>query len=142
MNILLADDDSDDRMFFSQVLDEIPNKSHLETVNNGEELMTFLLNAEQLPDVLFLDLNMPLKNGHECLQEIKQHDKTKLLPVIIYSTSLHEDIANQLYDLGAHYYIRKSSLEELKKTLEYVFVLFPEIKDRQPPRSEFILSNR
>ena len=140
MNILLADDDGVDRMFFSQILNEITTEANLETVSNGEELMTHLRDVVQMPDVLFLDLNMPLKNGQECLQELKQNERTKLLPVIIYSTSLHEDIANQLYDLGAHHYIRKSSLEELKRSLEYVLASFLKFKDTQPARNEFVLS--
>lgn len=60
-----------------------------------------------LPDVLFLDLNMPRKNGFQCLLEIRQDEKLKTLPVIIISTSYEEKITDQLYQIGANYFIQK-----------------------------------
>ena len=66
MNILLADDDIDDRNFFKDALKALPLTTSLSTVNDGDELMNYLLaNTEQLPHVLFLDINMPAKNGFE-----------------------------------------------------------------------------
>ena len=74
MNILLADDDADDCFFFEKALREIPMATQLTTVNDGERLMDHLSkNMEQLPDVLFLDLNMPRKSGFECLTEITEN---------------------------------------------------------------------
>src|SRR4051812_32115664 len=118
LHILLADDDKDDRFFFGKALQAIPILTDLVTVEDGKKLMEHLLkNPKRLPDVLFLDLNMPRKNGSECLAEIKDSPKIKQLPVIIYSTSLHEDVADLLYEKGAHYYIRKTDLTELEKIL-------------------------
>jgi PleD family two-component response regulator len=76
INILLADDDKDDTELFKEVLEELPFSIQLETVYNGEQLMQ-VLNQEQkqLPDVLFLDLNMPRKSGLECFSEIKENEK-------------------------------------------------------------------
>tara|TARA_R100001369_G_scaffold92707_1_gene139238 strand:+ start:942 stop:1379 length:438 start_codon:yes stop_codon:yes gene_type:complete len=106
--ILLADDDEDDCMFFREALDELSLCATLKTVNNGVELMNFLENNFlNLPQMLFLDLNMPRKSGAECLEEIKQSEKFKHLPVIIYSTSSNIDVMDQLYGKGAQYYIRK-----------------------------------
>ena len=68
LNVLLADDDPDDRLFFGMAMKTVPISSILSTVDNGEELMLYLSkNIKQLPDVIFLDLNMPRKNGRECL---------------------------------------------------------------------------
>lgn len=118
LNILLADDDKDDRFFFNEALKQLPIATRLTTVENGEKLMDLLSkNSEHLPDVLFLDLNMPRKNGNECLIEIKRNEKLKHLPVIIYSTSLHELVADELYKNGEDYYIKKTDLSELKKVL-------------------------
>jgi len=140
-HILLADDDADDRFFFKKALEELTAAVHLSTVANGEELMHFLSkNIGQLPDLLFLDLNMPRKNGSECLAEIKQNKKLQDLPVIIYSTSLNEDVADILYANGAHYYVRKTGIAELKKTLEWVLMLMLEKKFARPPRNKFILA--
>ena len=65
LNLLLADDDADDCMFFKEALEELPVAAKLITVNDGVQLMNHLINENsQLPDALYLDLNMPRKNGH------------------------------------------------------------------------------
>lgn len=140
INILLADDDEDDRFLFETVLKGISFTTKLDTVDNGEKLMKHLKNLKQLPDVLFLDLNMPRKNGSECLMEIKADEKLKGLPVIIYSTSLHQDVADLLYQGGAYYYVRKTDILELKKTLLFIIDLFINKNLKRPTKNEFILS--
>jgi CheY-like chemotaxis protein len=141
LSILLADDDTDDRFFFAKALQALSIPSSLKTVENGELLITYLLeNSENLPDVLFLDLNMPMKNGSECLLFIKKNEKLKKLPVIIYSTSLHVEIADLLYKNGAHYYIRKTELPDLKKVLSKVLPLILAKNLNRPSREEFVLS--
>ncbi len=138
--VLLADDDRDDRFFFDKALKTLPFSIQITFVEDGENLMTYLKNTAMLPDVLFLDLNMPRKNGSECLAEIKLDPMLKELPVIIYSTSLHEDVADLLYKNGAHYYIRKRDLTELKKVLHHVFTLITEKKFGRPSRENFLLN--
>ncbi|WP_462251133.1 response regulator [Ferruginibacter sp.] len=110
MNILLADDDIDDRNFFKDALQALPLTTSLSTVNDGDELMNYLLaNTEQLPHVLFLDINMPAKNGFECLEEIKQNKKLKDIPVVMFSTSSEQDKIKILFKTGADLYIHKPS---------------------------------
>ena len=141
INILLADDDKDDRFFFGKALKTLPIQTHLETAEDGVKLMEYLSkNSDKLPDLLFLDLNMPRKNGSECLAEIKSNAKLKRLPVVIYSTSLHEDVADLLYKEGAHYYVRKTDFEELKKILLRVLTIMTEKKFTRPSRDEFVIS--
>ena len=137
--ILLADDDQDDRFFFEKALKTLSTSYLIKTMEDGEKLMSWLLkNINNLPDVLFLDLNMPRKNGSECLLEIKSHPKLKNLPVIIYSTSLHEEVANILYANGANYYIKKPDYTELPRILDKVIGLI--INDSaQPTREKFII---
>ena len=140
-HVLLADDDSDDRYFFEKVLSVLPIPTRLTTVADGEKLMTYLSeNSEKLPDVLFLDLNMPRKNGSECLPEIKHNEKLKRLPVIIYSTSSPENVADLLYNNGAHYYVRKTDLKELQKVLYHVLTHLAENRFARPARENFILT--
>ena len=129
-SILLADDDKDDRFFFSMALEALTEPIQLEIVMDGEKLMAYLdENSHQLPDVLFLDLNMPRKNGFECLSEIKLNKKLNLLPVIIYSTSFEQDVVNQLYKNGAQYYIRKpAEFSQLKKLIQQTVTLL--MRDR------------
>lgn len=114
LHILLADDDMDDRFFFSKALDEIPINTKLSTVNNGELLMEYLTKNEgNLPDVLFLDLSMPRKTGFECLSEIKENKKLANIAVIMFTTSftrtidLEDNLKNTLIRMGAADYIRK-----------------------------------
>src|SRR5687767_11664148 len=142
INILLADDDQDDRFFFKKALEAIPASTHLTTVENGEKLMTYLSeNSGKLPDVIFLDLNMPRKNGSECLSEIRQDPKLKQVPVVIYSTSLDDAIADELFEKGAHYYIRKCDLTELIKLLQYVLSILVEKEFARPSRGEFVINS-
>ena len=139
LHILLADDDHDDRVFFSMALQSLAKSTRLETVVDGEKLMVLLVNnIGHLPDVLFLDHNMPRKNGEECLLEIKQNPLLRSLPVIIYSTSLREEIADAFYESGAHYYVKKCNLDNLSKTIEQVLSLLLNNPGR-PSRDNFIL---
>lgn len=141
LRLLLADDDIDDRFFFKEALDKLSISTQLTTIDDGERLMTYLSeNAHKLPDVLFLDLNMPRKNGSECLKELKLNNKLQQLPVIIYSTSLHEAVADELYENGAHFYVRKTNLTELKKVLHGVLKMMIEKKFTRPLRNEFVFS--
>lgn len=125
LNILLADDDPDDRLFFEKALKEIPILTRLTSVNNGEELMNYLTtNTEHLPDVVFLDLSMPRKTGYECLIEIKEDEKLKNIHVIMFSTSfthgvgLEETLMSTLSKMGAQNYIRKpGDFEKLKQVI-------------------------
>lgn len=141
VRILLADDDDDDRYLFNKELKAIGFKIELTTVEDGQELMAYLAeNVKSLPDILFLDHNMPRKNGAECLQEIMQHPQLKLLPVIMYSTYVHEDIADLYFKTGAHFYIRKTGQKELRKLLHHLLTLFVDEKFSRPTRAGFVLS--
>ena len=118
--IFLADDDADDRMLFSEALEEqCPNASIL-TFDNGVDLMANLLNKDQhLPDVIFLDLNMPMMNGEECLNDIRMEPKLANIPVIIYSTSLDPQQVETLRINGANRYLKKpENFNKLKLTLD------------------------
>ena len=106
-HILLADDDSDDCYFFKQALAELFVTAKCTNVFDGEQLMNFLRDAPELPDVLFLDLNMPRKNGLVCLTEIKVSEKLKKLPVVALSTSYHRSVADKLQERGAVCFFQK-----------------------------------
>jgi CheY-like chemotaxis protein len=142
INIILADDDHDDRFFFYKELQAMPFNIQFTTIEDGERLLSYLnTNPEKLPDVLFLDYNMPRINGAECLAEIKSDPILKKLPVIMYSTYLHTDVANLVYESGAHFYLRKTSLSELRKVLHHVITLIIEKKLVRPSREQFVLSS-
>lgn len=140
-NLLLADDDEDDCAFFKEALDELSLPASLVVVNDGVQLMDYLTaNSSNLPDMLFLDLNMPRKNGHECLKEIKEIEKLHSLPIIIFSTSLDIEIVDLMYKKGATYYIRKpGEFSKLKKVIGNALNVASENKLKQPVREHFVL---
>lgn len=141
--LLLADDDKDDCLFFKDALEELPLTANLTTVHDGEQLMQ-LLSKEKVapppPHVLFLDLNMPRKNGFECLEEIKRDERLRQLPVIVFSTSFEQDVVNLLYKKGAQYYIRKpAEFSELKRVIHRALVLATQEHMSQPAKEDFVL---
>lgn len=123
--ITLADDDEDDRLFFTDAFEELKINTIVNTVNNGKELLNFLNHPETvLPHIIFLDLNMPILNGVDCLKEIKLNDKFKDIAVAIYSTSSSDQDVEDTFVLGANIYIKKpSSFDDLKKILSDVVII-------------------
>lgn len=141
LRILLADDDLDDCFFFKEALDEFPISVCFTIVYDGEQLMQLLQKKSSLPDVLFIDMNMPRKNGFECLEEIKRDEKLKSIPVIIFSTFFDQDIVNMLYQKGAQLYIQKPrEFGKLKKAIHLALSMTVSEKFLQPPIEKFVLS--
>lgn len=118
LHIVLADDDDDDRLFFKDAIEELKVKTVVTTVKDGVELMEYLNKSEtHLPNLLFLDLNMPRKSGMECLKEIRSNHKLKDLSIAIYSTSAMEKDIEETFVKGANIYIKKPNDFEVLKEL-------------------------
>jgi len=115
LNILLADDDPDDRMLVQDALQESQFPHRLSCVEDGEELLEYLrrqgayssADEESRPYLILLDLNMPRKDGREALREIKADPQLRRIPVIVLTTSQSEDDIHHTYDLGASSFIVK-----------------------------------
>lgn len=125
IHIILADDDEDDRLLFTDAFEELKISTKVQTYNDGAELMEYL-NGEDaiLPEILFLDLNMPKKNGIECLNEIKENEKFNDIAIAIYSTSSSEEHIEETFVNGANIYIKKpNDFETLKKVLSNVVTI-------------------
>ena len=122
LQILLAEDDEDDRDLFTNALKELKTKIIVHTVNDGIELMDYLAkNGNALPQLLFLDLNMPRKNGFECLKEIRSKQKLREISIAIFSTSASEKDIEETFLNGANVYINKpNSYNALKQALSKV----------------------
>ncbi len=118
--ILLADDDEADRLLFKEAFEEIKINTKVLTVNNGAELMEYLHRAGTvLPEIIFLDLNMPRKNGFECLKEIRANKSFNEISICIYSTSAAERDIEATFIAGANVYISKpNDFNVLKQVLE------------------------
>ncbi|MBP1839853.1 response regulator [Formosa algae] len=121
-NIILVDDDEDDRMLFSEALDELVVKANVLLFKNGQELIDYLFQTDIIfPDLIFLDVNMPIKNGMECLRDIRNHPKLKDIRIAMYSTSKADKDINESFSNGASIYVNKpNSYTVLKKTLEKI----------------------
>src|SRR6185436_708779 len=105
IKILLADDDEDDKMFFEDALKEANPKTQLKTVDDGQQLMKYLAEVDgNHPDIIFLDINMPCKNGKECLKEIRSNKELDEVPVVMFSTSDHEKDVEETFQNGANLY--------------------------------------
>lgn len=140
LHVMLADDDEDDRNFFQEAVTESVPNVKITTVSDGDRLIEKLLSLEALPQVVFLDLNMPVKNGWECLREIRSNEKLKQLPVVIYSTSSNREHIEETYRIGASFYIRKpDSYKDLKQLTRKVFSL-EWGKHFQPSREKYLLT--
>lgn len=115
LNILMADDNADDRFLTKEAFHEANINYKMDFVENGEELIDFLnrnnkyshLKNEVLPNLILLDLNMPKKDGREALKEIKSNENFKKIPVVILTTSKAEEDISKTYSLGANSFISK-----------------------------------
>ncbi|MFD2034566.1 response regulator [Belliella marina] len=115
INILVAEDDIDDRLLITKAFKESFNKAKLTCVENGEVLLQYLRRQGKYfdelkypsPNLILLDLNMPKKDGREALVEIKSDVEFKKIPVIIFTTSQLEDDVKATYNSGSNSYITK-----------------------------------
>ena len=139
-SIFLADDDDDDCVLFQDALNEVAHDHELVIAYDGQELLEVLeARVPPEPRIIFIDLNMPRKNGIECLQEIKRVDKLKGIPIIILSTSSQAESVEAAYTYGADRYVTKpGTYAMLKKTI--VTVLAIDWNDARPTSfDEFLL---
>lgn len=139
ITILIAEDDPDDRLLTRRALDMSRVVNDLRFVEDGEELMEYLLHTGRYadpgsaprPGIVLLDLNMPRKDGREALKEIKGHPALRHIPVVVMTTSKAEEDVLKSYDVGANSYVVKpvtfERLVDLMKTLGTYWVEFVEL---------------
>src|SRR3954454_17898792 len=120
LNVLLVDDDSDESYLFNEALEHAGLNIFLSRANNGNDLIDYLLN-EARPDLVFIDINMPYKDGVEALGEIRANPEFKNLPLIIYSTTKNEVSINTCYEKGATLFVIKpDNFDEMVKVVKKV----------------------
>jgi len=136
--IYLAEDDDDDRILFLDAIRELEPEIDVKVSEDGQQLLNNLHEKVWItPEIIFLDINMPCKNGFECLKEIRSTSSFKNLKVIMFSTSssaLHIELSRKL---GADYYaVKPGPYQELKELLREIMA----IDWRKPPsKTEFLL---
>lgn len=137
--VLLADDDIDDCHLFADALGELKLPVRLDCAVNGVDLMKRLNGESRLPDLVFLDINMPLKNGMECLVEIKQSKFLTKIPVIMFSTSAQKDVVDIAYGRGADIFVKKpDSFSTLKQILGKILNMNWQQPGRKVSKEDFL----
>lgn len=122
MVILNVDDDREDREFFCKALQEIDPSITCLMAESGTEALSILQKQPPLPDYIFLDINMPMMDGKECLKELKSIPQLKHIPVIMYSTSTDTKEIKECYKLGAEdFLIKPNNYEKLVNDLTSIF---------------------
>jgi len=120
--IFLVDDDVDDRDFFSDALNDIEASVRLTLFSSGEDVLEKLASTTMLPDIIFLDLYMPVMGGEHCLARIRENKKYDNICVVIYSTLMDIDQIEVLFNAGANRFLKKpSSYPALKHALDRAF---------------------
>lgn len=129
ITILIAEDDSEDRMLVKEALEESRLMNNIKFVENGEELPDYLKQRGRFedkelyptPGLILLDLNMPKKDGREALKEIKSDPRLRYIPIVVLTTSKAEEDILKTYDLGVSSFITKpvtfNSLVDVMRTL-------------------------
>lgn len=142
-NIFLTDDDHDDCMLFSESLSDLydGNQPKLVVAHDGVELFNVMDRyIPPPPEVIFLDINMPRKNGLDCLKEIRSMPKYKDIPIVMLSTTSNQSVIDKTYELGANYYMAKpDSYAKMKLCLLQIFSFGAEKLREFPVRNEFVI---
>jgi len=124
LTIFYTDDDEDDLSIFTDAVDSLPKKIKLQTYSGGEKLLNAIYNPPPTPHVVFLDLNMPGKNGFDVLTELKNSKENNDIPVIIFSTSSEPRIIEKCRSLGANLFITKPILmKDIIKSIEHALAI-------------------
>lgn len=119
--ILLADDDLDDTEMFCEALEDINQNSVCKCAENGMEALRIINGLDTKPELIFLDLNMPVMNGWDCLKELKKDKQYQDIPVIMISTSSHKKDMDTASALGAIcYFVKPNSFKDLKFVLQSI----------------------
>lgn len=139
--IVLAEDDEDDYLLFKEAISDHLAVLNLIWVKDGVELMQILQRNDGLiVDILFLDINMPRKNGFECLTEIRKNADLKDLPVVVCSTSNDSALVSWMYNCGANLYLSKPpSFQQLKSVIEKAITMDWNIHKPYPATEDFML---
>ncbi|MCK0159177.1 response regulator [Allomuricauda sp. F6463D] len=141
LNIALADDDDDDRLFFQEAIEDISIRTKLSLLKDGQELMDYLnLPNAILPNLVFLDLNMPIKNGMQCLKEIRSNPDLSKICIAIYSTSCSEKDIEETFINGANIYLNKpNSFAKLREAIKKVLQINWQYHTSNLNRDNFLL---
>ncbi len=122
MFILMVDDDLDDCGFFTEIVGEIDSSSTVVSVHDGIDALNYLEAQTVLPDIVFLDINMPRMNGKQLFLIMQKDERFQSIPVIIYSTSIPDREARYYQSYGATTLVKPSTYQSLKEALSEIIL--------------------
>jgi len=137
--LFYAEDDQDDIFLFQSVLNEMNIAHELVVASNGQELIDNLDNPPPSPQLVFIDLNMPVKNGLESLEEIRASIEYGKVPIIILSTSSDEEAIERAKELGADMYIVKPTNYGQLRTFLQECLAIDWLNFRKDPMKVFLI---
>lgn len=129
MFILLVDDDFDDCELFTEIVGDVLPSASVVSLHDGIEALNYL-NTEgaAIPDLIFLDINMPRMNGKQLVVVLKKDERLNKIPVIVYSTSIPDKELDYYQSFGINCLVKPSTYQELKDALTQL--ILPELKER------------
>jgi response regulator RpfG family c-di-GMP phosphodiesterase len=139
--VLIADDDDDDFNILSITIQELQTDIIISRADNGEELLKIL--EEKIPDLLFLDIQMPCLDGKDCIMRIRKERKYDNLPIIVYSAYKESSIVDFFYLNRTNLFIYKpDSFHEVSELMKKVFMIDWKSKRHYPEKSAFVLNEQ
>ena|ERR1700730_5334960 len=137
-DVLLAEDDPDDALIFELAVKELPFPFVLRHAEDGD--MLFVMINQMIPDIIFLDINMPCKDGVTCITQIRKNESLDHVPVIMYTSLKSVEYVNQCYEYGANFFlIKANSIGELTEKLEKIFSIDWKTYMYYPPKNQFVM---
>lgn len=142
INVLLVDDDLDDQEIFKEALQKVDPDIHIEFADNGIEAVKKLESGDGLPDVIFSDINMPLMNGTQLLEEIKKSNVLNGIPVVMYTTSSSTFNKAQSKALGAlHYIVKPTCFDKICSEISFALSIISGLSRTQTVNSAEIAAS-
>jgi CheY-like chemotaxis protein len=138
LRIIYVDDDHDECFLFAEALQRLSIKHKLYTANKCSDLVKLLKEKDDI-DIIFLDMNMPITDGKECLKEVKSNHQWRGIPVIVLTGSYNKYDIDEVYSLGAHLYIIKPFIHTEFVRMLNVLLTSHWLKSPTPSFNKFVI---
>jgi CheY-like chemotaxis protein len=137
-DVIIAEDDADDLLIFELAIKDTQVPVAIRHAENGDVL--FVLLKDRVPELLFLDIHMPCKDGISCIREIRQSKDYDDLPIIMFSSDVYKKTVEECFRNGANFYLVKpTSFTGLSEKLKKILSLDWEGNMHYPPLANFLL---
>jgi CheY-like chemotaxis protein len=137
--VLLVEDDPDDQFLFKDVMFKLDPEIQLHMVSGADKAIEFI--ESTLPTIIFLDINMPLQSGKECLKRIRNKPEWNQIKVVMFTTSSSNHDIDDCFENGAdRYVIKPLSVVDQSKILKKLIFLHLSDLINPPTRKDFVFT--